>query len=123
MKIIIIIAALFFCFPHNMYAQIDSNAINKVATINIAESNTALVFDKKYYLQKSSSQHKTGNVLLITGASLMVGGLIVGSQINHNYDGLAVAAAGLFFGSIACLISVPFYISSHHNTTLAKALP
>lgn len=126
MKKILLLCVLFCCYQRNVYAQIDTNAINKIATINITEGNTVLVFDKKYYLQKSNFQHKTGNILLITGASLIVGGLVTGILIEKdrkNYDGVVVAAAGLFFGSIACLISVPFYISSHHNTTLAKALP
>ena len=131
MSKIFIIALVLITSNHCCYSQVDSLIAKdsfKIDTIKIVKNfmehtEVNLIFDKTYYKKKSVSFKKTGNIFLISGIELMTGGLLIGSQLIHNYDGVAVAAIGIFFGTISCLISVPFYISSNHNRNLVKRLP
>lgn len=86
-------------------------------TINAQKDNTD---DLNRYLRKSTNQKKTANVLLITGGGLMVTGLLVGNSGNQDgsyfFSENQLAGFGLFsLGVISSVISVPFYISAHHN--------
>lgn len=127
--IFLLIASKYWC-----YSQVDSLKMNDttkngtyIFRENLPEnSDKNLEFNKEYYATRSVINKKIGNTFLGTGLSLIVGGLIIGTIIEENkknYDGVVVAAAGLFFGSISCLISIPFFISSNHNAKLAKSLP
>lgn len=73
-----------------------------------------------YYLQKSNTKRKTANALLITGGGLMLTGILVGSSGNQNntwfFSPNQIAGAGIFtLGVLSSLVSVPFYLSAHHN--------
>ncbi len=103
----------------------DSFKIDTVKRIeNFMEAhNPSITFNKAYYQKRGVSFKNTGNTLLITGGSLILGGLIIASDKSIDI-GKAVTALGLmFFGTLTDLISIPFFISSNHNAKLAKALP
>lgn len=72
-----------------------------------------------YYFQKSNSKRKTGNALLITGGGLILTGFLVASSGNNGgyfFSPNQIAGAGILsLGVLSALVSVPFYISAHHN--------
>lgn len=131
MKKIIISILVLVTSNYCCYSKVDSLAVENNLKIdspkiiqNFMENDRPnLTFNKEYYKQKSVSFNNTGNTLLITGSSLILGGLIIASDKNIDV-GKAVTALGLmFFGTLTDLISIPFFISSNHNAKLAKALP
>lgn len=86
-------------------------------TFNAQKSNTD---DLNRYLRKSTNQKKTANILLLTGGGLMVTGLLVGNSGNEEgtyfFSENQIVGFGVFsVGVLTSLISVPFYISAHHN--------
>lgn len=125
---------MFIVSNYCCYSQVDSLIVGDITKIDslksknkfIQNEESAFELTKSYYSKHSVFNKKVGNTFLNTGLVLIVGGLIIGTIIEKNrknYDGLVVAATGLFFGSIACVISIPFFISSNHNAKLAKSLP
>ena len=86
-------------------------------TFNAQKSNTDYL---NRYLRKSTNQKKTANILLLTGGGLMVTGLLLGNSGNEEgtyfFSENQIVGFGVFsVGVLTSLISVPFYISAHHN--------
>lgn len=86
-------------------------------TMNGQQNNSTEINE---YLEKSNRQRKTGNVLLITGGTLILSGVIVGVTGNKNRSFIIsqsdIAGASLVtLGLLSGLTSVPFYISANSN--------
>jgi len=123
MKKAFLIIFIFIFSCECSYSQADSSALKNITQSLSKENKTSLEFDKEYYIRKSISFNKTGNKLLLVGSALILGGIIIASDRSIDL-GKAVAAVGIMsVGTITNLISIPFFISSNHNTKLAKLLP
>ncbi|MFC6267690.1 hypothetical protein [Frigoriflavimonas asaccharolytica] len=72
------------------------------------------------YLKKSNSKRKTANILAISGGGLLLTGIVVSASNQHNQEflptNLVVGGSLITLGVLSALTSIPFYISSNHNT-------
>ena len=104
MKIYIFFTALFFSI--NVFSQQEDTA---------PEIN--------HYLEKSVNQKKAANILSLTGAGLMITGVIVGSTGTNGgwffSPNQLIGAAMFSAGTLSALASVPFYILSGRNKSKA----
>ena len=75
------------------------------------------------YLKKSKRQNKTGWILLGGGIVLPAIAILVATQIKHGSDApLIIVSGGVILSSLAIPVSIPFFISSHHNKKNAVRL-
>jgi hypothetical protein len=82
---------------------------------------------KEDYLLKSKNQKTAGTVLLVGGTTMIIIGIIVGSNSdssdNFGYDSNFAAGTGLLLGGLAAdLISIPLFISSGNNARKAVTI-
>jgi len=89
---------------------------------------------KADYLQKSKKQKKTGSILLVGGAGLMItafiiprgelvhDGICVGWYCSDKYKNDGIKSAFFIAGGLAALASIPFFITSGKNKRRANAI-
>ena len=102
-------------------------------TLNIsAQKNTTTErkLNPQDYSQKSTRQKRTGNILLITGAGLVVAGAVIprgdliessgicvdGSYLcSKTYENTGIKTGIIVGGVASALASIPFYIAAKKN--------
>jgi len=75
------------------------------------------------YMKKSIRQNKLGWILLGGGIAVSTATILVGTQINVDGDAtLVLLCIGVVMFTITTPISIPFFISAHHNKKKAMRL-
>lgn len=83
----------------------------------VAETVDSTLYDRTYYIERSSINKSTGNVFLFGGPGLSVVGFAMsGGGNSDGLSGMDFTGPALFLGGLAwALISTPFYVSSTQN--------
>ena len=93
-----------------------------------SQDTTKSNLTKEYYLQKSKNQKTTGWVLLASGTTAIVVGVLVmnaGSKeddFNSGFGDIFGGAIIATVGIVADVVSIPFFISSGKNKRLAASV-
>ena len=93
---------------------------------SFSQTSTGAAFSRDYYLKKSKTQRTTGWILLGSGVCMVVVGGLTYEQSpllssepqpsNTLSDVLVISGLG------AMVVSVPFFISAHHNKKMAASV-
>ncbi len=113
-----------YTLPNLLLSSYDDNAYNN-GIKQITET-------KEFYLQRSHNQRKAGWILFGAGTAVaVIGGIGFGANIdidlatpddpakNQRAD---IFGTIMFAGIFADLVSIPFFISAHHNNKRAASL-
>jgi Na+/proline symporter len=81
-----------------------------------------IVKNKEYYLTKSRKQNTGAKVMLIGGAVLVGGGLLIGDRKESSFDDAMTGGIVALFGGALMLGSIPVFLGSAKNKRKAASL-
>jgi hypothetical protein len=113
------VTSMKYSFPVLPTALIEHTALNQTLKT------------KEFYLHRARNQKTAAWILLVGGTAMATGGYFVAANnfylFNFNNADtssedlfLNISAAGILLGIVADLVSIPFFISAHHNKKLAS---
>jgi hypothetical protein len=111
----------YICLIPAIILWLHTSAHNKMYDDSIkAASNHQLALQLS---DKARQQKKTRNILLISGATLVVVGLVTAvAGYEHGPTGVEVGGVMAFSGTVLMVTAIPFTFMSRHNEKEAKLL-
>lgn len=112
-------------FNHQKKSIMKKNIIALLMLLFFAESfcqtPVGPTFSKDYFLQRSKNQNTAAWILLCTGTTAVITGVIIDNSNKGNVQ--SYTGGYIEIGGIVCtLISIPYFFSAAHNRRKAVSL-
>jgi hypothetical protein len=117
-----------------MHPFLLTSAIILLSVSSLAQKLPEATLTQQDYTQKSIRQNRTGNILALSGAGLILVGAVfprgdlvysgfcLGIFCDTRYENEGVKTAFIVAGAGSALASIPFYIAARKNRKRAAAL-
>lgn len=104
------------------YAQNSSTTGMLKASLNYPLTDSSIVKDHAFYMQRSRNQKTAGLVLLGSGVLLSGIGLIISTRNDASFDQTETGVIIMGVGAAAGIASIPLMIMAHANRNKAKLM-